>query len=320
MSWLEKIDSYIFVFCFKLAMIKLNDIDIYESSTLENVISQYKFKDLIELPYIQFPETQNIPAAIGIYFVIVWENISRERGDLLYIGETINLKKRWQGHHHVKKIRRVLEKNNCIIDIYWHEINICNKEYLIAIETELIWHFQPMWNMQIRWLNYPDPDSGYGWNLGKLMEEKGISPIELSQKTNIRSRIIKKMMLLVDHPPQGIQETKRRKWIEKICQSMQCLEYELYPALWLEKRISPEDFEYLKPEALNFIKNWIKKGYKWRGVDSINEKFNLYIRGFCSDSGQCFTADFYGYLSLVGFEVKRANNGTFLSKVVFIKK
>jgi len=79
-------------------MIKLNDIDIYESSTLENVISQYKFKDLIELPYIQFPETQNIPAAIGIYFVIVWENTSRKRGDLLYIGETINLKKRWQGH------------------------------------------------------------------------------------------------------------------------------------------------------------------------------------------------------------------------------
>ncbi len=98
MSWLEKIDSYIFVFCFKLAMIKLNDIDIYESSTLENVISQYKFKDLIELPYIQFPETRNIPAAIGIYFVIVWENTSRKRGDLLYIGETINLKKRWQGH------------------------------------------------------------------------------------------------------------------------------------------------------------------------------------------------------------------------------
>jgi len=101
---------------------------------------------------------------------------------------------------------------------------------------------------------------------------------------------------------------------------MQCLEYELYPALWLEKRISPEDFEYLKSEALNFIKNWIKKGYKWRGVDSINEKFNLYIRGFCSDSEQCFTADFYEYLNLVGFEVKRAKNGAFLSKVVFIKQ
>ena len=53
-------------------MINLNNLDIYNSLNLENLISQYKFKDVIKLPYIKFPETLNLPAIVGIYFVIAW--------------------------------------------------------------------------------------------------------------------------------------------------------------------------------------------------------------------------------------------------------
>jgi hypothetical protein len=86
-------------------------------------------------------------------------------------------------------------------------------------------------------------------------------------------------------------------------------------------RITLEDFEYLRPVALDFISAYIKKGYRWRGVYSLNEKFNLYIQefSFCTEI-ECFSADFYEYLKLANFEVKREKNGTFVAKVIFTKK
>ena len=66
-------------------MINLNNIDICNSQSLENSISQYKFKDITELPYIQFPQTRNLPAIVGIYFVIGWVE-DKKKGGIVYIG------------------------------------------------------------------------------------------------------------------------------------------------------------------------------------------------------------------------------------------
>jgi hypothetical protein len=296
-------------------MINLNNLDICNSLNLENSISQYKFKDVIELPYIQFPQTRNLPAIVGIYVVIAWlEN--KERGGIVYIGETINLKERWCSHDHRKKIKKWISDSNITFDIFWCDINTENKKYLIAVETELIWHFQPMWNMEIRHLRHSDDESGHGWKLQKIMAEKHISSLELSQKTGIRSYIIESMMLLKS-PPKHLKS----RWVEKISQALQCFEYELCPSLCQERRITLEDFEYLRPVAFDFISAYIKKGYRWRGVYSLNEKFNLYIQefSFCTEI-ECFSADFYEYLKLANFEVKRENNGAFVAKVIFSKK
>ena len=302
-------------------MINLNNLDIYNSLNLENLIYQYKFKDVIKLPYIKFPETLNLPAIVGIYFVIAWlEN--KEKGGIVYIGETINLKERWCSHYHRKTMKRYISDSNGNItfDIFWCDINTERKEYLIAVETELIWHFQPRWNMEIRYLLYSEKENlyGYGWNLQKIMEEKKISSLKLSQKTGIRSCIIEKMMLF-NHPPNSLRVITR--WVEKISKALQCFEYQLCPSLCQEKRISLEDFEYLKPVALDFISAHVKKGYRWRGVYSLNEKFNLYVQEFSFYTKiECFSADFYEYLKLANFEVKREKNGTFVAKVVFTKK
>lgn len=92
---------------------------------------------LSELPSIYLLEKEKLPTCPAIYFV------SDSKGQILYIGRTVNLFERWREHHRFQQLKRFNRKNR--VSISWmtcsNDINTLSK-----LENELIKLHKPPLN------------------------------------------------------------------------------------------------------------------------------------------------------------------------------
>jgi predicted GIY-YIG superfamily endonuclease len=92
---------------------------------------------LSKLPSVYLLDKDKLPNCAAIYFV------SDSKGQILYIGRTINLVGRWREHHRFKQLKRFNRKDR--ITISW--INCSNQiNSLPTIENELINLYKPPLN------------------------------------------------------------------------------------------------------------------------------------------------------------------------------
>ena len=92
---------------------------------------------LFELPSVYLLNKDNLPSCAAIYFV------SDSKGQILYIGRTVNLVARWRDHHRFKQLKRFNRKNP--VSISWitctNDINT-----LLTLENEFINLYKPPLN------------------------------------------------------------------------------------------------------------------------------------------------------------------------------
>ena len=86
----------------------------------------------LALPSLPLESRRNLPDKSALYFVF------DEDDEFLYIGKTVNLFRRWQGHHRLRELQQ-LEN----VRIAWME---CDSVIMNSSETALITHFQPLLN------------------------------------------------------------------------------------------------------------------------------------------------------------------------------
>ncbi len=93
--------------------------------------------NLSELPSVYLLEKDRLPNCAAIYFV------SDSKGQIIYIGRTINLVERWKAHHRFNQLKRFNRKNP--LNISWL---ICNRdvETLSHLENEFIKLYKPPLN------------------------------------------------------------------------------------------------------------------------------------------------------------------------------
>ncbi|XZF65860.1 MAG: GIY-YIG nuclease family protein [Gloeotrichia echinulata DVL01] len=92
---------------------------------------------LSELPSVYLLEKDRLPNCAAIYFV------SDSKGQIIYIGRTVNLVERWKAHHRFNQLKRFNRKNP--LNISWL---ICNPdiETLSNLENEFIKLYKPPLN------------------------------------------------------------------------------------------------------------------------------------------------------------------------------
>jgi GIY-YIG catalytic domain len=90
--------------------------------------------DVHDLPSLPIGDRRLLPAIPAVYFVIC------DDGQPMYIGQTVNLKRRWMGTHHQRHALSVMPDQR----IAWLEV--ANTDMLIDIETACIAHFRPVLN------------------------------------------------------------------------------------------------------------------------------------------------------------------------------
>ncbi len=93
--------------------------------------------DLSTLPSVYLLEKSRLPNCVAIYFV------SNSKGQILYIGRTVNLVERWREHHRFNQLKRFNRKDR--ISISWM---VCSKDInaLANLENELIQLYKPPLN------------------------------------------------------------------------------------------------------------------------------------------------------------------------------
>jgi hypothetical protein len=72
-------------------------------------------------------------------------------------------------------------------------------------------------------------------------------------------------------------------------------------------KLPPEEFESLKPKALEFIHSRLTKDKEWNRCYQLKQTFTREV-------SYCFQADFYEYLRMAGFSVKIDERGDHLAK------
>jgi hypothetical protein len=87
----------------------------------------------LELPSILLKDRCKLPRISAVYFLLSEDKIQ-------YIGQTVNLKNRWAGHHHMYS-QFQLDLN---AKIAWLEIS--SRDFLLEAEDSLIKWFNPLFN------------------------------------------------------------------------------------------------------------------------------------------------------------------------------
>lgn len=92
---------------------------------------------LSELPLVYLLDKDNLPSCAAIYFV------SDSKGQILYIGRTINLVERWRNHHRFNQLKR-FNRKSCV-SISWMT---CSSDIntLSNLESSLIELYKPPLN------------------------------------------------------------------------------------------------------------------------------------------------------------------------------
>lgn len=115
-----------------------------------------------KLPYLSFLEKRYLPKNKAIYFVL---NSNKE---ILYIGGTINLRSRFNNHHHKQEFFAI---NDCTIA--WLRLNesTCSK----ILEKECILYFRPIYNK----MGITEDNSAVlerikiRWSTGEILDHSG---------------------------------------------------------------------------------------------------------------------------------------------------
>lgn len=92
---------------------------------------------LSELPSVYLLDKDKLPSCVAIYFV------SDNKGQIIYIGRTVNLVARWREHHRFKQLKRLNRKDRISISwiTYSNDINA-----LATLENKLINLYKPPLN------------------------------------------------------------------------------------------------------------------------------------------------------------------------------
>lgn len=122
--------------------------------------------DPLSLPSVPLSDRRNLPSASGIYFAIDAE------GTIQYIGLSININKRWLGHHRFDELSR--------IDSVRIAYLTCETDLLETVETALIEYFQPVLNDKL--VVRPVPANSVEWHLRGLMAAKRMTNESLANE------------------------------------------------------------------------------------------------------------------------------------------
>jgi hypothetical protein len=79
---------------------------------------------------IPLSDRASLPTQSGLYAVLNW------RGEILYIGKSVNLRSRWQNHHRYPQAKKLL----------WAKLAYLERDEIDKSERELIKRYQPPWN------------------------------------------------------------------------------------------------------------------------------------------------------------------------------
>jgi len=93
--------------------------------------------NLSTLPSVYLADKDSLPTCAAIYFV------SDSKGQILYIGRTVNLFKRWREHHRFKQLKRFNWKD--CVSISWLTCSN-NLSILSSLENEFIQRYKPPLN------------------------------------------------------------------------------------------------------------------------------------------------------------------------------
>lgn len=92
-----------------------------------------------KLPFVTFKQKQNLPSISGIYYIL-----NRFNNDIIYIGQSKNIRSRWTEHHRSYEIGMIdyMYQDGRII-IAWEE---CSQNLLLEIEKQRIKALKPIIN------------------------------------------------------------------------------------------------------------------------------------------------------------------------------
>jgi len=104
-------------------------------------IEELPFVELKKNCYDKYPDGvyDSIPEEQGVYFLIDWS------GDVVYIGETKNLRLRIKNKHNI-----LTEHQNDVISISWLVLPMDNDIERFILEKAYILYYKPKWNQEIR--------------------------------------------------------------------------------------------------------------------------------------------------------------------------
>lgn len=90
-----------------------------------------------ELPSVQLLDKHILPNCAAIYFV------SDSKGQIIYIGRTVNLFERWKAHHRFNQLKRLNRKNK--LNISWFDCSF-HTEIISTLENKFINLYKPPLN------------------------------------------------------------------------------------------------------------------------------------------------------------------------------
>jgi predicted GIY-YIG superfamily endonuclease len=95
------------------------------------------FRDLSELQRLPYPERRHLPEVSAVYFLIgADEVISKQAENVLYIGETKNLRNRWSSHSMIRLAKH--RRTSCDWVIAWIEA-APDERQMIELVCSLKW-------------------------------------------------------------------------------------------------------------------------------------------------------------------------------------
>lgn len=103
------------------------------------VTNKVKSIDVGSLPFVTLENKCDLPKAAGVYVVLSFTaELNGMKVAPLYVGQSINMRRRWASHHKLPKIKQYLD-----VRIYYLQSSVTE---LDEIESGLIERLQPLHN------------------------------------------------------------------------------------------------------------------------------------------------------------------------------
>jgi putative transcriptional regulator len=169
--------------------------------------------DPLSLPYVMMSELRYLPVCSGVYFAI------EESGQVAYIGQSVNIRRRWRAHHVQDDLCDLGDLNSARrVRVAWLQVE---KTQLDRIEVELIRRFKPRLNANHIPVG-PKPtlapkkvDCMVRLRLSELLEEREYTLYWLSKQTGIGHTILHRYR---HNQSEGI----KFEHLEQICNVLEC--------------------------------------------------------------------------------------------------
>lgn len=137
--------------------------------------------DPFSLPSVELGQRDQLPQVSAVYFAIL-------DTEILYIGKSVNLYQRWQGHHRINQLKSL---GNVIIA--WVPFINLEGQDLRKFEEECIVHFRPLLNGEvIRTAIILTGEVLFGQRLRQLRKRQGITQEHLAEAVAVDVRTIQR--------------------------------------------------------------------------------------------------------------------------------